>query len=1454
MKQHLTLALILSVLCVFTAWGQNVPQGFNYQSVVRNSDGTAYTDQTVTLLFSIRSGAANGPISYSERHITNTNEFGLVNLVVGQGEPLEGTFQAINWGGGPKYLTTLVETAPNVFSELGSTQLMSVPYALYAQNGGGSSGGNDNWGTQSAQTDATLKGNGTGGNPLGLAQQNAETGQVLKWDGTKWIPQDDISNTSTTGGTVTQVNTGAGLTGGPITTSGTVSLANTGVTPGPYGSATQIPVITVDAQGRITSVFTVVPSPGTIAINGGAGVAVQQNGYNFTITNTGDVNPSDDLTNTTPAGGDISGTFPNLQIKANAVGATEIEDGSVGNAELQDGSVGTSKLQDGSITTAKIANSAVGTAQIANNAITAAKLSNMGATNGQILKWNGTAWAPAVDGGGSSTNIAGGAGIAVSGTAPNLTVTNTGDTNAADDITTGSQAGGDLSGPFSNLQIGANTISTNEIAPGAVATADIADQAITGAKIDDMSATSGQVLKWNGSTWAPAADAGGTGGSTTITAGNGIFVTLNGSNYTISNLGDPDGTDDLLNTEQAGGDLTGFFTNMQIKPGAVGNGELAANAVTSAIIAPGTINASDLGSMGATTGQMMMWNGTFWLPVNPPAGDNWGTQSVAASTELSGNGTTASPLKLAVQGATNGQVLKYNGTAWVPAADAGGNDNWGTQSVQTTAVLSGNGTSVSPLTLAVQGATNGQVLKYNGTSWAPAVDASGDNWGSQAVAIGTELSGNGTTATPLKLAAQGATNGQVLTWDGATWKPATPSGSGIGDNWGTQAAMVGSTIVGDGSAGNPLNIAPQGAINGQVLKFNGTTWVPAPDAAGGDNWGSQAAAVGNAISGNGTSGNPINIAQQGATSGQVMTWDGSMWKPATIPSGGAGDNWGTQTVVSSTVLTGSGTVASPLTLAGQGANFGQTLKWDGTKWSPADDIQGTGGGTGNTYNSGSGISIVGTAPNFTINNIGDLSSTNEIQALSLSGSTLSLSNGGGSVSLPAATSYTEGTGINISGTAPNLVIENTGDLSATNEIQALALTGNVLSLSNGGGFVTVDASPTNEIQTLALTGNTLSLSNGGGLVTIDASATNEIQTLSITGNTVSLSNGGGSVTVPTGSTYLPGAGISFTGSAPNQTIVNTGDLSTTNELQTLSLNGAALKISGTNTTVLLDTLLGSASSGFWKILNNNIYNANPGNVGIGIVMPKNKLHIRGSGDMVRLQGANAGLVFSSTDTLSASFLIKKTNDFLIGTNDSSSIMMNTATSGLRIDGLTGNITVGSIAPSAEKLKVVHSNRGFALQNGTNGPNWEFFVSSISGDLALYNSQAGPGVPVGVFATNGTYTSSDRRLKKDILPISSVLSKLNQLQPVTYRFNYQNQEAPLSMGFIAQDVQTLFPELVIENPVRDAKESTLMVNYNGLGVVAIRAIQEQQAQIDRLNSENAQLRARLDAIETKLKDK
>ena len=63
-------------------------------------------------------------------------------------------------------------------------------------------------------------------------------------------------------GTVTQVNTGTGLTGGPITTTGTVSLANTTVTAGTYGNATSVAQVTVNAQGQITSASNVAISIG----------------------------------------------------------------------------------------------------------------------------------------------------------------------------------------------------------------------------------------------------------------------------------------------------------------------------------------------------------------------------------------------------------------------------------------------------------------------------------------------------------------------------------------------------------------------------------------------------------------------------------------------------------------------------------------------------------------------------------------------------------------------------------------------------------------------------------------------------------------------------------------------------------------------------------------------------------------------------------------------------------------------------------------------------------------------------------------------------------------------------------------------------------------------------------------------------------------------------------------
>lgn len=77
------------------------------------------------------------------------------------------------------------------------------------------------------------------------------TGQVLKYDGTKFAPAAD--NDANSGGTVTNIATGTGLSGGPITSTGTISLANTAVTPATYGSTTQVGTFTVDAQGRLTA-------------------------------------------------------------------------------------------------------------------------------------------------------------------------------------------------------------------------------------------------------------------------------------------------------------------------------------------------------------------------------------------------------------------------------------------------------------------------------------------------------------------------------------------------------------------------------------------------------------------------------------------------------------------------------------------------------------------------------------------------------------------------------------------------------------------------------------------------------------------------------------------------------------------------------------------------------------------------------------------------------------------------------------------------------------------------------------------------------------------------------------------------------------------------------------------------------------------------------------------------
>jgi len=118
------------------------PQGFNYQAVARNSSGIALVSQPIGLQISLLQGTASGTIVYTETHAVTSNNLGLVNLVVGNGTVVTGTFNTINWAAGPYFIEVSMDiTGGTTYLLMGTQQLMSVPYALYAENSGSGAAG-----------------------------------------------------------------------------------------------------------------------------------------------------------------------------------------------------------------------------------------------------------------------------------------------------------------------------------------------------------------------------------------------------------------------------------------------------------------------------------------------------------------------------------------------------------------------------------------------------------------------------------------------------------------------------------------------------------------------------------------------------------------------------------------------------------------------------------------------------------------------------------------------------------------------------------------------------------------------------------------------------------------------------------------------------------------------------------------------------------------------------------------------------------------------------------------------------------------------------------------------------------------------------------------------------------------------------------------------------------------
>lgn len=118
------------------------PNSFSYQAVVRDASNQLIVSQAVGLKVSILQGAVDGSIVFTETHVPSTNQNGLFTVQVGSGTVVNGSFSGIDWAQGPFFIKTEVDPAGSSNYTIESTsQLQSVPYALYANTSGSSIAG-----------------------------------------------------------------------------------------------------------------------------------------------------------------------------------------------------------------------------------------------------------------------------------------------------------------------------------------------------------------------------------------------------------------------------------------------------------------------------------------------------------------------------------------------------------------------------------------------------------------------------------------------------------------------------------------------------------------------------------------------------------------------------------------------------------------------------------------------------------------------------------------------------------------------------------------------------------------------------------------------------------------------------------------------------------------------------------------------------------------------------------------------------------------------------------------------------------------------------------------------------------------------------------------------------------------------------------------------------------------
>ena len=132
--------LLASFLITLTLFAQ-APEKMSYQAVVRDANNALIMNQAVGMKIQILQGSVSGTTVYEETQTPTSNDNGLVTLEIGTGTIVSGMFGTIDWSTGPYFIKTETDpTGATNYTISGTSQLMSVPYALYAKTSGNGSG------------------------------------------------------------------------------------------------------------------------------------------------------------------------------------------------------------------------------------------------------------------------------------------------------------------------------------------------------------------------------------------------------------------------------------------------------------------------------------------------------------------------------------------------------------------------------------------------------------------------------------------------------------------------------------------------------------------------------------------------------------------------------------------------------------------------------------------------------------------------------------------------------------------------------------------------------------------------------------------------------------------------------------------------------------------------------------------------------------------------------------------------------------------------------------------------------------------------------------------------------------------------------------------------------------------------------------------------------------------